>query len=171
MKAAIKRYSANICFFNFINFCKLFSLLATFAITPLRLYRCLNVVVRVVWRRNDGQSQMNVKTKLCMSVLTFTMLTNVISTFSISTLILTTLDNVETMLLFSASHNVDQGRNNVVNMIIFKKLKKVKKIFLSFKKRWLILINNTCFYLWAIKKKGKHGMHNVKINVGKSNMK
>ena len=31
------------------------------------------------------------------------------------------------------------------------------------------LVNNTYFQLLLIKKKGKHGTHNVKINVGKFN--
>ena len=61
----------------------------------------------------------------------FLTLNNVESTLCISTLVLTTLDNVETMLLFSnvEFHNVDQRRNNVVSMTIFKRLKRAKKFF------------------------------------------
>ena len=60
-------------------------------------------------------------------------------------------------------HNVDQRRNIVVNMTIFKKLKRAKKYFLASNN----LISNTCFRLRSIKKKGKHGTYNVKINVRK----
>ena len=60
-------------------------------------------------------------------------------------------------------HNIDQRRNIAVNMNIFKKLKRAKKCFLASKN----LINNTCFRLRSIKKKGKHGTYNVKINVRK----
>ena len=48
-------------------------------------------------------------------------------------------------------HNVDQHRNNVMKMTIFKKVKKSKKILLSFKKKMTYLINNTCFRWWSIK--------------------
>ena len=60
-------------------------------------------------------------------------------------------------------HNVDQRRNIVVNMTIFKKLKRAQKYFLASRD----LINNTCFRLRSIKKKGKHWTYNAKINVRK----
>ena len=106
---------------------------------------------------------------LCMSTLKFTKLNNVKSTLSISSLILTTLGNVETMLLFATSTFITLiNPNNVVNMTIFKQLKRAKKIFLSFKKKKMTdFINNTCFGLWPIKK--KYGTYNAKINVGKYN--
>ena len=66
-------------------------------------------------------------------------------------------------------HNIDQRRNNVVNMRIFKKLKRAKKYFRASKKKTTHFINNTCFWLWSIKKKGKHGTYNVKINVANYN--
>ena len=50
----------------------------------------------------------------------------------------------------------------------FSKSWKEEKIFLSFKKK-VTHLNNTCFWLWSIKKKGKHRMYNIKINVGKYN--
>ena len=93
----------NIYVFNLINFTKLCSLLATFVNTQETFQRCFNVVVRMRWRRNDGQYQINVETTLCMSTLKFTSLYNVKSTLSISMLILTTSGNVKTMLLFSTS--------------------------------------------------------------------
>ena len=65
--------------------------------------RCFNVVIRLIWRCDVRQRQINVETKLYLSTLKLSTLSNVESTLSISTLILTTLDNVETMLLFSTS--------------------------------------------------------------------
>ena len=64
--------------------------------------------------------------------------------------------------------NIDLRQNNVVCMTIFKKLKRTKKYFWASKKM-SHLINNTWFWLWSIKKKRKHDMYNVKINVGKYN--
>ena len=60
---------------------------------------------------------------------------------------------------------VDQRRNNVVNMIICKKLKNAKNIF-ELHKKMSHLINNAYFRLWLIRKKGKHGTYNLKVNVG-----
>ena len=62
-------------------------------------------------------------------------------------------------------HNVDQRQNNV-NLTI---LKRAKKIFLSFEKELTHLINNTCSWLWSIKKKGRYETYNVKINVAEYN--
>ena len=89
--------------FNLINFAKLCSLLATFVNTQETFQRCLKVVVKVIWRRDVGNCQINVETTLYMSSLKFSTLNNVKSTLSFSALILITLDNVETMLLFSTS--------------------------------------------------------------------
>ena len=66
-------------------------------------------------------------------------------------------------------YNVDQCRHKVVNMTIFKKLKRAKK-YLWVSKKMSHMINNTRFQLWLVKKKGKHGQtYNIKINVGKCN--
>ena len=85
--------------FNLIDFTNLCSLLATFFNTQQTFQRCLNVVVRLIWRCDVGQCPINVETMLRMSTLKSTMLNNVELTFSIWTLILTMLDNVKTMLL------------------------------------------------------------------------
>ena len=87
--------------FNLINSTKLCSLLVTFVDTQETFQRVLNVAVRVIWRCDVAQCQINVETTLCMSKLKSTTLNNVKSTLSISTLILTTLDNIETILIFS----------------------------------------------------------------------
>ena len=41
-------------------------------------------------------------------------------------------------------HNTDQRQNNVLNVTIFKKLKRAKNIF-ELQKNMTYLINNTCF--------------------------
>ena len=51
----------------------------------------------------------------------------------------------------------------------FDHFEKSKKIFLSFKKELTHLINNTCFWLWSIKKKGRYETYNIKINVAEYN--
>ena len=61
----------------------------------------LNVVFRLIWRRNVAQRQINVETTLCPSTLKFTTFNNVETTLCISTSNWTTLDNVETMFSFS----------------------------------------------------------------------
>ena len=66
-------------------------------------------------------------------------------------------------------HKVDQRRKNIVKMAIFKRMKRAKKLFFWASKKMNHLINNTCFWLWSIKMKGKHGTYNVKTNVGKYN--
>ena len=89
--------------FNLINFTKLCSLLAIFVNAREIFQCCLNVAVRVIWRRDIWQFQIIVETTFRISMLKFTTFNNVKSTLFISTLILTTLDNVEAMLLFSTS--------------------------------------------------------------------
>ena len=84
-----------------IYFSKLCSLLATFINAQEIFQRDLNLVVRVIWRGNVNQCQINVEITLFMSTLKFTSLNDVKLTLSNSTLILTTVDNVETMLSFS----------------------------------------------------------------------
>ena len=110
-KVPTKRYSAKyICFqlktvfiiyLLIIYFSKLCSLLATFINAQEIFQRDLNLVVRVIWRGNVNQCQINVEITLFMSTLKFTSLNDVKLTLSNSTLILTTVDNVETMLSFS----------------------------------------------------------------------
>ena len=156
--------------FNLINFTKLCRLLATFFNTQKTFQRCLKVVVRVIWLRDVGQYRINVETTLCMYTLKFTTLNNVTLTLSISTLILTTLDNAETMLLFwTSSFTTLINVETTFCIWPFSKSWKEQKNILSFKKKVTHLINNTCFRLWSIKKKGKHGTYNIKINVGKYN--
>ena len=50
--------------------------------------------------------------------------------------------------------NVDQRRNNLLNMTIFKKLKKAKKYFWASKKRWLIWLTTLAFDCGQLKRKG-----------------
>ena len=45
-----------------------------------------------------------------------------------------------------------------------------QKIFLSFKKELTHFINNTCFWLWSIKKRQRYETYNVKINVAEYNV-
>ena len=92
-KQQLRGILLNIYVFNLINFTKLCSLLATFFNTQETFQRYLNVVVRVIWRRDVVQGQINVETTLSMSTLRFTMLNSIKSRLSISTLILTTLGN------------------------------------------------------------------------------
>ena len=71
------------------------------------------------------------------------------------------------VVIFSIEfHNVDQRRNKVVNMTSFKKLKRAKKYFWVSKKRWVTWLTKLAC-LRSIKKKGKHGTYNVKLNVRK----
>ena len=65
-------------------------------------------------------------------------------------------------------HSFDQHRKNV-EYDYFQNVEKSKKIFLSIKKKKRWLLDNTCFWLWLIKKKGKYGMYNIKVNFGKYN--
>ena len=131
-----------------INLTKFCSLLATFFNIRTTFQCCLNVVVRVIWRCDVRQCQIKVETTLCMSTLKFT-----------------TFNSVELTL------SIDQRRSNIVNMIFYINFKKLKRtnIFELQKKKMTHLINNTCFRLQLIKKKGKHGTYNIKINVGKYN--
>ena len=94
-KQQLRGILLNIYVFNLINITKSLSLLATFINIQETFPCCLNVAVRVIWRREVGQYQINVETMLCLSTLKFKMMKNVKSTMSISTLILTILDNEE----------------------------------------------------------------------------
>ena len=111
----------NIYVFSLINFTKLCSLLATFVDTQEDFQRGLNVVARVIWRHDVGKCQINLETTLCMCI---------------STLILTTLDNVKTMLLFSKSSFIMLINVETTLWVWpFSKSWKEQKIFLSFKKK------------------------------------
>ena len=148
----------NIYIFNLINFTKLCSLLATFANTQEIFQRGFNVVVRVIWHCDVGQCQINVEPTLCMSTMKFTTLNIVKSTFFISTLMLIALDNVETMLSFSMSSFITLINVETALWIwpFWKSWKEQKNIF-ELQKKDDSLINNTCFWLWSIKKKKKLG--------------
>ena len=129
------------------------------------------LTVTVIWHRDVRQRQINFETALCISTLKFTTLKNVQSTLSISTLILTTLDNVEAMLLFSTSSFITLINVETTLWIwpFSRSWKEQKNIFELQKKKMSHLVNNTCFRLWSIKRKEKHGTYNVKINFGKYN--
>ena len=71
-----------------------------------------------------------------MSMLKFTTLNNVESTLSISTSINNRRQRRNNVAIFNVEfHNVDQRQNNVVNMTIFKKLKKPKKFLFELQKK------------------------------------
>ena len=171
-KLQLRGILLNIYLFNLKNFTKLCPPLATFVNTQETFQRCVNVAVKVIWCRDVVLCQINVETTLCMPTLGFTTLNNVKSTLSISALILATLDNIGIMLLFSTLSfttliNVETDVNMNGNMWIWpfsKTWKEGKKYFWASKTH---LINNTYFWLRSIKKKGKHGAYNVKINNGK----
>ena len=67
----------NIYVFNLMNFRKFCSLLATFVNAQETIQRGLNVVARVIWRRNVEQCETNVEAKLLMSTLKFATFNNV----------------------------------------------------------------------------------------------
>ena len=50
---------------------------------------------------------------------------------------------------------------------LFQKVEKTKKYFWASEKRWLIWLTILVVDCDKLKKKMKHGMHNVKRNVGK----
>ena len=139
-KQQLRGILQNIYVFNLINFTRLCSLLVSF-INTQETFQCgLNVVVRLIWRRNVRQSQVNVETLLCMSTLKFTTLNNVNLALPISVLILTTLDNFEKLLVFSTSSFTTLIKTTLKQRCQydhFQKVEKSKKIFLNFKKRWL----------------------------------
>ena len=163
-KQQLRGILLNIYVFNLINFTRLCSLLASFINTQETFQCSLNVVIRVIWRRDVRQCQINVETLLCMSALKFTTLNNVNLTLSISVLVLTTLDNFETMLLFSTS-----SFETTLWIWSFSKNWKEQTNIFEPQKKMTHLINNTYFGLWSIKDNRKHGTYNIKINVRKHN--
>ena len=140
----------NMYVFNLITFTKLFSLLATFFNTQQTFQRCLNIFAR----RYVRQCQINfeIKKQRRIHVVYFNVDINNIRKRRKNVVIL----SVELQ-------NVDQRWNNIKN------LKRAKKYFWVSKKKMTQLINNICCRLWSIKKKGKNGTYNVKINVRKYN--
>ena len=101
-------------------------------LTQQSFQRHFHVVLRLIWRRDVWQRQVSLEETLCTSALKFTTLKNVESTLSI----LLCPSNVA---IFNVDfHNVGQRRNNIVNVIIWKKVEikpsvKNKIIFVSFK--------------------------------------
>ena len=93
-------------------------------------------------------------TTLCMSTLKFTMLNKVKSA-----LILTNVGQRRKMLLFSMSSFI-----TLINMeaTLWMWLFSSWKDIFELQKKMTHLINNTCFWFWSIKKKGKHRTYNVK---------
>ena len=165
-KQKLRGILLNIHVFNLINFKKLLILFAIFVNTQETFQHCLNVVVRLIWRRDVGESQIKVETNL-RSNFKFTTLNNAKSTLSISTLILTTLDNFKMLLLFSTSSFTTLVNVETTLWIwSFSKGWKKQKTIFELQKKMTHLINNTCFWLWSIKNKGKHVRYNVKIDVG-----
>ena len=97
-KQQLRGILLNAYIFNLINFMKLLSLLVKFNNTQETFQHYLNIVVRVIWHRNIWPCQINIETMLCMSTLKYTTLNKIKSTMLFSTLMLTTLVNIETML-------------------------------------------------------------------------
>ena len=105
---------------------------------------CFSIVFRLIWRRDVVQRQINFETTLCTSTLS-----NVKLTLSVSTLIWTTLDNVETTSSFQRrfSQRWATSKQRCKN----DHLKKVKieprvknKMFLSLK--WYTGLKSSSFY-------------------------
>ena len=153
---------------NLINFTKLCSLLATFVNTQ----ETFNVVSTLLFGWYDVVTSDNVKSTLKQRCVCQRSNLQRWTTSNQHCLFQRCCYNVRqrrnNAVIFNVEfHNVDQRRNDVVNMTIFKRLKRAKKYFLASKQNMTHLINNTCFWLWSSKKKGKHGTYHVKINVGK----
>ena len=97
----------------------------------------------------------------------------------VSTLILTTLENVATMLLFStASFTTLINVETTLWIWPYSKSRKEQKNIFELQKKGTYLINNTCFWLWSIKKKTetwngqcKNKRWKIKCTVHEKNMK
>ena len=106
--------------------------------TQQTFQRRINVVFRLIWRRDIAQRQTYVETTLRTSTLKFKTFNNVETTLYISMLNWTTLDNVETTFSFSMSIFTTLGNVETTLWIwpFQEKIKprlKSKIIFLSFK--------------------------------------
>ena len=99
--------------------------------TQKTFQRCFNFVVRMVWRREVRQCQINVQTTLRMSTLKFPTLSNVESTLSISTLIWKTLDNFVKFCYFQrrAPQRSSTSKQRCENDHFQKSQKEQKNIF------------------------------------------
>ena len=144
-EAAIKRYPAKYIGFQFDKLCK-----TMHSFSNIRQYSGNFSTLLLGWYEvvTSGNLKSTCVTTLCMSMLKFKSLKNIKST-----LILATLGNVETLLLNSTS-SFTTLINVETTLWIWS-----KKLFLSYKKKMTHLINKTCFWLWSIKKKGKHGAY------------
>ena len=126
-KQQLRGILLNMYFFILINFTKSCRLLATFFKTNKTFQHCLNIVVKVIWLCDVGQCWIKFETTLCMYTLKFTTLNNVKLTLSVSKLILTTLDNAETMLLVWTSSFTTSKERSVYDH--FYKAEKSKILF------------------------------------------
>ena len=133
-------------------------LLSTFFNTKKTFQSCLKVVVGVLWRHNVGQCQINVEaTFLNVKVEIYNVKNRRINIIYFNVDINNVRQCPNNVVIFNVEfHKVDQRRNNAVNMNIFKSWKEQKNI-LQVQEKMTHLINNTCFRLLLIKKKGKHG--------------
>ena len=118
---------------------KLCSLSATFFNTQQTFQRCLNVAIRVIWRRDVGQCQINIETTLKISTLRFTTLkiynVKIYNVLCFNVDINNVRKRCNNVVIFNGEfHNVDQRWNNLVNMTIFEKPKRAKKYFWASKK-------------------------------------
>ena len=149
-KQKLRASLLNIYVFNLINFKLLCTSLATFFNTQ-KTFQRFNVAVRVIWRRNVAQCQINLEIMLCMSTLKFT-----------------TPNNVrlrQNNAVFNVDfHNIDQRRN--VDHVItsktskreydhFQKVQKSKRYFWALKKWWLIWLTTPAVDCDWLNRKGK----------------
>ena len=155
-----------------INFTKLCSLLATFQ-------RGLNVVARGdMASRRQTMSNQRWNNVVYVNVAIYNVEQRQINALYFNVYINNVRKRRSNVFIFNPDfHNVDQRRNNVVNMAIFKKLRRVKKIFLSLKKR-LIWLTTLAFDCDQLKRQGniwnvhwKNKLWKVKCMVHEKNMK
>ena len=157
-KQQLRGILQNIYVFNLINFTRLCSLLVSF-INTQETFQCgLNVVVRLIWRRNVRQSQVNVETLLCMSTLKFTTLNNVNLALPISVLILTTLDNFEKLLVFSTSSFTTLIKvETTLSIWSFSKSWKEQKNIFELQKKMTLWLTTLALNCDQLKRKGNMG--------------
>ena len=135
-KQQLRGVLLNIYVFNLINFTKLCSLLATFVNTQETFQRGLNVVVRGDMASRSGtMSNQRWNNVVYVNIAIYNVEQRQINALYFNVYINNVRKRRSNVFIFNPEfHNVDQRRNNVVNVAIFKKLKRVKKIFLSLKK-------------------------------------
>ena len=88
-----------------------------------------NVAVRLIWRRDVGQHQTNVETTLYVNVEIYNVEQRRINVVYFNNDINNVKQDRNNVVIFNVEF---QSRNNVVNMIISKKLIKAKKYFWVF---------------------------------------